>query len=166
MTAVNAAITHPIPASYATLTYNSLHAYGFESSAGTVRYGRYHIVPEAAESSLSDDEAASKQPDYLRDELEQRLANGPAAFHVRVEIAADGDAIDDPTEVWPEGRDVIDVGRLELTGLAYDRDRDGDILVFDPTRVTDGIRLTNDPILLARPGAYSVSIARRTAASE
>ena len=29
MTAVGAAITHPIPASYATLAYNSLHAFGF-----------------------------------------------------------------------------------------------------------------------------------------
>jgi catalase len=50
-----------------------------------------------------------------------------------------------------------------LSGLALDRERDGDVLVFDPTRVTDGIRVTDDPILLARPGAYSVSIARRTA---
>jgi len=50
-----------------------------------------------------------------------------------------------------------------LTRLAFDRERDRDVLVFDTTRVTDGIRLTDDPILLARPGAYSVSIARRTA---
>ncbi len=47
MAAVNAAITHPIPASYATLAYHSLHAYGFEAPDGTVRYGRYHLVPEA-----------------------------------------------------------------------------------------------------------------------
>jgi catalase len=163
MTAVNAAITHPIPASYATLTYHALHAYGFEASDGTLRYGRYHFVPEAPESSLTDEEAASRAPDYLRDELDSRLAAGPAVFYLRVEVAGEGDAIDDPTAVWPDDREVIDVGRLELTGLAYDRERDGDILVFDPTRVTDGIRLTNDPILLARPAAYSVSIARRTA---
>jgi len=35
--------------------------------------------------------------------------------------------------------------------------------VFDPTRVTDGIQVTDDPILLARSGAYSVSVSRRTA---
>jgi catalase len=163
MTAVNAAITHPIPASYATLTYNSLHAYGFEASDGTVRFGRYHFVPEAGEASLTDDDAESRGPDYLRDELGERLAVAPALFRVKVEVAGDADAIDDPTEVWPDGREVVDLGRLELTGLANDRDRDGDILVFDPTRVTAGIRLTDDPILLARPGAYSVSIARRTA---
>ena len=78
-------------------------------------------------------------------------------------MADDGDPIDDPTAVWPDGRTVVELGRLELTGLAFDRERDGDVLVFDPTRVTDGIQVTDDPILLARPGAYSVSIARRTA---
>jgi len=163
MPAVNAAITHPIPASYSTLTYHSLHAYAFEGPDATVRHGRYHLVPEAGEQSLSDEEAASKPPDFLRDELDARLQAAPAAFQLRVEIAGDGDPVDDPTAVWPEGRTMIGLGRLEITSLAYDRDRDGDILVFDPTRVTNGIQLTQDPILLARPGAYSVSIARRTA---
>ena len=49
-----------------------------------------------------------------------------------------------------------------LTGLAVDRERDGDILVFDPTRVTNGITLTDDKILLARPAVYSLSVAERT----
>jgi catalase len=78
-------------------------------------------------------------------------------------LAGDGDPLDDPTAAWPDDRAVVLLGHLEVTALAYDRERDGDVLVFDPTRVPDGIRLTDDPILLARPGAYSVSIARRTA---
>jgi catalase len=36
------------------------------------------------------------------------------------------------------------------------------VLVFDPTRVTDGIELSGDPILAFRTQAYGVSIARRT----
>ncbi len=163
MTAVSAAMTHPIPASYASLIYHGLHAYRFENSDGAVRHGRYHLVPDAMEANLSDDEATSRSPDYLREELSERLARASAAFHLRVEVAESGDPIDDPTAVWPDGRTVVELGRLELTGLAFDRERDGDVLVFDPTRVTDGIQVTNDPILLARPGAYNVSIARRTA---
>jgi len=163
MSAVNAAITHPIPASYAALAYHSLHAYGFEAADGRVRYGRYHLVPEAHEPSLSDDEAAKKSADFLRDELIARLAASPAVFHLRVEVASEDDPIDDPTAVWPDRGEQIDLGRLEVTALAFDRERDGDVLVFDPTRVTEGIRLTKDPILLARAGAYGVSIARRTA---
>jgi catalase len=163
MTAVNAAITHPIPASYATLAYHSLHAYGFEASDDTIRHGRYHLVPEAGDQALTDEEAADKPSDFLRDELQERVRAAPAAFRLQVEVADEQDPLDDPTAVWPDGRTTIDLGRLDITGLADDRERDGDILVFDPTRVLAGIRLTDDPILRARPGAYSVSIARRTA---
>jgi catalase len=35
--------------------------------------------------------------------------------------------------------------------------------VFDPTRVTDGIECSADPVLRYRPVAYSESVARRTA---
>ena len=56
------------------------------------------------------------------------------------------------------------VGDLSITGLAFDRERDGDVLVFDPTRVTEGIELSKDAILAARSGAYRSSVARRTAA--
>jgi len=165
MTAVNAAITHPIPSSYAALAYHGIHAYRFEAADGTVRHGRYHFVPGEGEDSLSDEEAAARSPDYLREELASRFERGPAVFALRVTVAEADDPIDDPTAVWPDERTVVELGRLELTGLAFDREHDGDVLVFDPTRVTDGIGLTDDPILLARPGAYSVSVARRTASA-
>jgi catalase len=166
MAAVNAAITHPIPASYVTLTYNSLHAYGFVNADGAIRHGRYRLVPDRGEASLSDEEAAVRSPDFLRDELAERLAQGAAVFHVRLQLADVDDPVDDPTEQWPEDREVVELARLEVTGLASDRERGGDVLVFDPTRVTDGILLTDDPILHARAGAYSVSVARRTAAAD
>ena len=38
-------------------------------------------------------------------------------------------------------------------------------VVFDPTRVVDGIELSDDPILRYRPGAYSESVSRRMPAS-
>jgi len=166
MAAVNAAITHPIPASYATLAYNSLHAFGFVNADGTVRYGRYHLVPDEGEESLSDEEASVRSRDFLRDELAERLAEGPAVFHVRARLADGADPVDDPTAQWPEDREVVELARLEVTRLASDRERGGDVLVFDPTRVTDGILLTDDPILHARSGAYSVSVARRIAAAD
>jgi catalase len=166
MAAVNAAITHPIPASYTTLTYNSLHAYGFVNADGAIRHGRYRLAPDHGEDSLSDEEAAVRPPDFLRDELAERLAPGPAVFHVWAQLADGDDPVDDPTEQWPEDREVVELARLEVTGLASDRERGGDVLVFDPTRVTDGILLTDDPILHARTGAYSVSVARRTAAAD
>jgi catalase len=163
MTAVGAAMTHPIPASYATLTYNALHAFGFVAADDSIRFGRYHLVPEGGDESLSEEETATRGPDFLGVELSERLGRGPAHFAVQVRLAGAGDPVDDPTAVWPDDREVVELGRLSITGLAHDRERDGDILVFDPTRVTDGIVCSDDAILHARGGAYGVSVARRTA---
>ena len=121
-------------------------------------------MPAAGEIGLTDDEAAERAHDYLATELADRLAQGPASFDVDVQLAAGDDPIDDPTVVWPDDRETITLGRLDVTALAHDRDVDGDVLVFDPTRVPDGIVLSDDAILRARPGAYSVSVARRTSA--
>ncbi len=160
--AVTAAISHPAPASYAGLTYHAIHAFGFVAADDSVRYGRYDLVPEKGDQVISEEEAATMPADYLRSELEDRLKSGPAVFMLDLQLSADGDPLDDPTAEWPPEREIVRLGRLEITNLASDRERDGDILVFDPTRVPDGIRLTDDQILLARPGAYSVSVARRT----
>jgi len=160
--AVTAAMTMPIPASYARLAYHALHTFKFVAADGTVTPARYHFVPAQGEASITDDEAAALGASYLRDELESRLENGPAVFHLELELAAAGDPLDDPTALWSD-RERVRVGDLSITGLAFDRERDGDVLVFDPIRVTDGIELSDDPILHARSGAYRASVSRRTA---
>ena len=162
--AVTAAITSPMPESYARLTYHGIHAFRFVAADGSARHARWHFVPDEGEAAISDDDAAGRGPDYLREELADRLAARPAGFHLELELAEPDDPLDDPTAAWPEGHTRVRVARVEVTGLAFDRERDGDVLVFDPTRVPDGVELTPDPILHARSGAYGVSVARRSAA--
>jgi catalase len=159
--AVTAAMTMPIPTSYAQLAYNALHTFRFISKDGRVTPARYHFVPADGEASMSDDEAATVGPDYLREELEARFSAGPALFQVDLELARDEDPLDDPTALWPD-RERVRIGELSITALAFDREHDGDVLVFDPTRVTDGIETSDDPILHARSSAYRVSVSRRT----
>jgi catalase len=120
-------------------------------------------VPRDGDETLSDEDVATRGPDFLTTELGERLAAAPAVFLLQFQLAAATDPIDDPTAVWPDDRDVVELGRLIVTGLATDRERDGDILVFDPTRVPDGIVLSDDAILTARSRAYGVSVARRVA---
>jgi catalase len=164
MPAVQGAVGKGPPASFAQLTFNSIHAYALVSSVGERRFVRYRWVPEAGEAELDDADAMSRSPDYLREELTERLANEPVAFELALRLAAEGDDVNNPTVPWPEGeREEVRAGRLEITALDHTRERDGDVLVFDPSRVTDGIELSEDPILLARSSAYSVSVGRRTA---
>jgi catalase len=159
--AIQAALGTEPPESYATCAFNSIHAYRWLDADGGARWVRYRFEPEAGERTISGDEARARGRDYLRDEI---LARDEAAFRLLVIIAEEGDPIDDPTAAWPGERERVDVGRLVLTGPDTERERHGDILVFDPTRVTPGIELSDDPILHFRPRAYSVSVARRTQA--
>jgi catalase len=64
------------------------------------------------------------------------------------------------TQPWPEGRRRVSAGRIELDRPVADPEGDGEIVVFDPVNVIDGIELPEDPILHARSRAYSVSAAR------
>ena len=157
--AIQAALGSDPPESYATCTYNSIHSYRWHDAEGGSRFVRYRFEPEAGERSLPGGEAKARGRDYLRDEV---LAREETAFRLVVTLAEEGDAVHDPTAAWPVERERVDVGRLVLTGPETERERDGDVLVFDPTRVTAGIELSDDPILHFRPRAYSVSVARRT----
>jgi catalase len=157
--AIQAALGAEPPESYATCTYNAIHTYRWLDAGGRSRWVRYRFEPEAGERSLPGDEAKARGRDYLQEEI---LARDETAFRLLVILGEEADPVDDPTVAWPEERERVEVGRLVLTGPETERERDGDILVFDPSRVTAGIELSDDPILHFRPRAYSTSVARRT----
>ncbi len=145
------------PASYVTRSYYAIHAYRWVDSEGGERFVRYTWLPEAGSHNLSTSDAKQRGRDYLQEEIAERLADGPARFTLQLQIAGEGDKVDDPTAVWPDSRETVDAGTLELTAVKEVEEP----VVFDPARVTDGIELSDDPILNFRPRAYSVSVERR-----
>jgi catalase len=158
LSAIQAALGADPPASYATCAYNSIHSYRWLDADGGSRFVRYRFEPEAGEHTLSGEQAKALGRDYLQEDI---VARGGSAFRLQVIVAAEEDAVDDPTVAWPDERERVDVGRLVVDGPELGRERDGDVLVFDPTRVTGGIELSDDAILRFRAPAYSVSVARR-----
>ena len=149
--------------SYATARYYALHAYGFVDAEGGSRYIRYMLVPEAGERRIGLGEAKQRGRDYLQDEIRARVERGPVRFTLELTLAEPGDPVNDPSAAWPAERTRVNAGTLELTGLDTERETGDDVLVFDPTRVVDGIELSDDPVLQYRRGAYSESVASRTA---
>jgi catalase len=152
----------PIPASYAQATFHGEHAFRFTAADGTSRFGRYQFVPEAGEAYLSPDDAGKRNPNFLRDELDSRLRQGPVAFRLVLQLAGEKDPTDDPTALWPADRSRVELGRLLVTSISPTSAADERRLVFDPTNRTDGIDLSADPILAARSAAYSISYDRRS----
>jgi catalase len=149
------------PASFATIPYYSPHAFKLVDAEGGETWIRYRWLPEAGEQRIPDDEAKERGRDYLVQELGERLGEGPAVFILHFQVAEEGDAIEDPTEAWPDERKLVEAGRLELSTVVDDPEQGDHIEVFDPTRVADGIELSDDPILRARHEAYSVSAYHR-----
>lgn len=151
------------PASYATSAYHAVHAYRFRDAAGGTRFVRYSFIPQAGERRLGLRAARRRPKHFLQEEILERIAAGPVRFSLRVQIAAPGDEVDDPSRAWPRTRQSVDLGTLELTELERGREIGNDVLVFDPTRVTDGIECSDDPVLRYRADAYRASVAQRMA---
>jgi catalase len=147
-----------LPASYANCVYNSIHSFRWIDAGGGSRFVRYRWEPEAGEETLSAEDAKERGRDYLQEEI---VARGESAFRLLVVIADESDPVDDPTVAFPDERERVEVGRLVLTGPDTEREQGDDVLVFDPTRVIDGIELSGDPILSFRSDAYRVSVGRR-----
>jgi catalase len=152
----------PVPASYGQASYHGEHAFRFTAGDGTSRFGRYHWVPEAGEAYLSADEASTHNANFLREELDRRIQNGPVVFRLVLQLAAEGDPTDDVTALWPADRSLVELGRLQVTDISPTSAADERRLVFDPTNLTDGIDLSADPLLLARSSAYSMSYDHRS----
>ena len=161
-TAIGAALSTDPPESYTAVTYNSIHTYKWIDPDGGERWIRYRWEPENGGGTLSEDDARERGRDYLQEDIKGRAG---AAWRLTVALAEEDDPIDDPTVPWPDERERVEVGRLELTGVEEKREQsEDDVLVFDPTRVTDGIEPSGDQILNFRPRAYAVSVQRRSGA--
>jgi catalase len=158
-------LTAPPLASFLQAEFFAIHAFRFLASDGSARFARSRWEPSLGRATLTKEEARERAPDYLREELLTRLAEGPASFTLHLQIAGEGDDPTDPTQEWPADREQVAAGHLEITGPVEDQTRGCERLIFDPMRLCDGIEASDDPILRARPGAYAVSSARRAKAA-
>jgi catalase len=151
----------PTPASFATEPYFGVNAFIFTNADGKARPGRYQLRPEAGEKFLTKEEAARQPANFLIDELGGRLSKGPAKFRLLVQLAAEGDPVNDATSVWPDGRPTVELGVLSILKTVPDNETVQRALSFDPLHLVDGIEGSDDPLLEARSAAYAVSRRRR-----
>jgi catalase len=155
--------SQPALVSYAQVIYRPLHTFYFVNAAGEGRWARYHWEPEAGVAGQALEELAKQPADYLFEELEGRMLAGPVAFRMELQLAHDEDPLDDPSAMWPDDRERAVVGRLELVRPITEAEIGDQVMLHDPTLVTDGIEVSpNDQIIAVRRGAYLVSVAERT----
>ncbi len=156
----------PVPSSFAREAYWGITAMRFTNKDGQSRYGRYRIVPEAGVDYLNAAAVAAKSPNFLFDELAERMAKGPIKFRIVAQLANDGDIVNDATKHWPESRTRLDLGTIALTAKAPNDAHEQQHLIFDPIPRVDGIDPSDDPLLELRAALYLISGRRRRAAEE
>ena len=154
----------PFPSSLARQTYYAVTAFAFTNAAGETKFGRYRILPEAGNDFLSDGQVASLSPDYHFEEIAERVGKGPARFQIKVQVAAPGDVTDDATVRWPESRELVDFGTVELNAVMPDSLAQQKHIIFDPIPRVEGIEPSADPLLELRAAIYLLSGRQRRAA--
>ena len=91
----------PPPVSFATLSYLGVNSFEFADAQGRSIFVRYRFVPSAGKQVLDTAALNSRGPNYLTDEMIERLALGPVLFDWHAQISEPGDIIADPSIAWP-----------------------------------------------------------------
>ncbi|RTL21906.1 MAG: catalase [Burkholderiales bacterium] len=151
----------PLPGSWAGTIYWGVHAFPATDAKGQTRHIKFKVVPHIAEVTLSEDEAKARPADFLKGDLEQRLAGGPVRFDVLAILGQPDDQVLDTTQRWvnEDHRETIRLGTISITSLAPEDSCDAGI--FNPAALADGIAAPPDEIFAARAPAYAISLGRR-----
>jgi catalase len=153
--------SQPVPASFGTVNYWGVHAFGFVNAAGGKQFGKWIFEPVGGVVGLTDDEAKAKGPSFLFDDLRQRVKDGKVAFNFNLELAQSGDRLDSATVPLPEGRRKVNLGVLKVTAVAEDGGGPCLTITYNPLVVPTGVEPSADPMIAARAAPYGIGLSRR-----
>jgi catalase len=153
----------PWTGSYAEDRFNSLNSFVFADSSGAENTVRWSLLPAAQPVPISQEDLAKRGPDFLEQEIAERVRGGPQRWTMVVSVANPGDPTADPSKAWPEDRRALEVGTLTVQQIEAERDGPCRDINFDPTVLPSGMRTSDDPFPAARSAAYATSYDLRTA---
>src|SRR5215472_4920549 len=153
----------PWTGSYAEDRFNSLNSFVFTDSSGAEHTVRWSLLPAAQPVSVPPDELAKRGPNFLEQEITERVRGGPQHWTMVVTVANPGDPSADPSKAWPEDRRTVEVGTLTVQQIEPERDGPCRDINFDPAVLPSGVRTSDDPFPAARSSVYAKSYDLRTA---
>jgi catalase len=153
----------PWTGSYAEERYNSLNSFVFVDGSGAEHVVRWSLLPAAQPVAVSTDELAKRGPNFLEQEIAQRVAGAPQRWTMVVTVSNPGDPTADPSKAWPADRRSVEVGTLVAQQVEAEPDGPCRDINFDPTVLPSGMRTSDDPFPAARSAAYAKSYDLRTA---
>ena len=122
---------------------------------------RYQIEPAAGVANLDSAAAAKAGENYLLEDIQKRIARGPVVFVLYAQLPNAGDQTNDGSIVWPADRKRVPLGTIRLTKVEPNQEELQRSLTFNPTFLTAGIELSDDPLVPLRSAVYALSVAHR-----
>ena len=83
-----------------------------------------------------------------------------------MQLAEDGDTVDDATVRWPEDRPQLTFGEISLQEITPNNASEQQKIIFDPIPRVDGIEASADPLFEPRANIYLMTGRRRRAAGK
>lgn len=130
---------HPRTESWTEDKFNSLDSFVFTDGSGTKRAGRWSLIPSAQPVSLTPEQLRSRPPEFLLQDITQRVAAAPQHWDLILTIANPGDPTSDPTKAWPVNRHTINAGTLTVSQIEEEADGPCRDVNFDPSVLPTGI---------------------------
>lgn len=151
----------PMSSGFENSAFNSLNAFRFINTAGTVVPVRWSMTPIQPFAPINPAQPEPAGTNYLFDALIAAIHSHPLQWHLIITLAQPGDLTADATIPWPPDRRQVDVGTLTLDRIeSEDTSRARDIN-FDPLVLPDGMAASDDPLLSARSAVYMRSFTLR-----
>jgi catalase len=115
--------TAPWTASYAEEPYHGLNSFIFTDAKGGEHVVRWSLLPTANVVPISQAELHKRGPDFLEQEIVERVRTaGPQRWTMVTTVADPGDPTADPSKAWPEGRRTVQVGTLVVQRIEQEQD--------------------------------------------
>jgi len=153
--------SQPVPASFTSINYWGVHAFGFVDARGMKQWGKWIFEPVGGPRGLTDDEAKAKGASFLFADLRERVKAGGVAFDFNLQLAQAGDRIDSAVVPLPDDRRKVNLGRLRMTDVSPDGTGACLAITFNPIVLPKGVEASADPMLAARAAPYVVGLGRR-----
>ena len=118
-------------------------------------------MPEAGNRYLTQEEVNSLTANYHFEEIAKRIASGPVRSKILVQLAEEQDDTDDATVRWPEKRELLEFGTVEMTHTVQNDAAEQKQIILDPIPRVEGIEPSADPLLELRAAIYLLSGRRR-----
>ncbi|WP_120498963.1 catalase [Roseovarius sp. EL26] len=141
--------------------FNSVNAFYLVNESGDRTAIRWSMVPSGSQGIV-----VETNSDFLMDNMNANLTNGTVSWDMVVTIANDNDDPNNAAIRWEGEHTRITATRLTVTSTSTEADGECDAVNFDPTVLSDGFVVTDDPILEARSQIYAHGIGVRLSEKE